>query len=112
MLLEQEPTRQLSTFAGTEFRLPSDRAVMREDNSPVSVAFADPTLRFHGLAGDSYGDATGFFDLSHRQMHRLICRCHHGRHVSGKTAARVVRSIMASGNRSAWLRDRLAHLLG
>jgi hypothetical protein len=54
------------------------------------VAFEDPILRVEGLRGDRVGDAVEFFDLSHDEVHRLVCYCHHGLTVSpGTVAARV-----------------------
>ncbi len=77
-LLRQEPIRLLTTFTNTEYLSPEVRDRLRCDDSPVSVAFADPLLREAGLAGDSYGDAKRFFSLSDRQLHRIVCYCHHG----------------------------------
>lgn len=77
-LLRQEPVRLLTTFRNTEYLSPEVRDRLRCDDSPVSVAFADPLLREAGLPGDSYGDAKRFFSLSDRQLHRIVCYCHHG----------------------------------
>jgi hypothetical protein len=44
-LLERQPHRVLSTFPGTEYQTVEARDVMRDDDSPISVAFADPVLR-------------------------------------------------------------------
>ena len=35
-------------------------------------------LRAEGLRGDRIGDAVEFFDLSHDEVHGLVCYCHHG----------------------------------
>lgn len=77
-LLRQEPVRLLTTFTNTEYLSPELRDRLRCDDSPLSVAYADPLLREAGLAGDTYGDAKRFFSLSDRQMHRIVCYCHHG----------------------------------
>jgi hypothetical protein len=50
---------------------------MRKDQSPISVAFADPQFRAQGLAGDSYGDAYKFFGLDHDRLHGIVCYCHY-----------------------------------
>jgi hypothetical protein len=61
------------------------------------VAFEDPVLRAAGLRGDRVGDAGAFFDLSHRELHRLVCYCHHGRTVSPGTVATRLRMIAQQG---------------
>jgi hypothetical protein len=89
-LLERQPHRPLSTIEGTEFGSRREREAKRADHSPLTVAFEDPVLRAAGLRGDHVGDAVGFFELSHVEVHRLVCYCHHGRTVwPGAVAARV-----------------------
>jgi hypothetical protein len=89
-LLEQQPNRRLSTIDGTEFGSRREREAKRSDHSPLTVASEDPVLRAEGLGGDRVGDAVEFFDLAHREVHRLVCYCHHGLTVlSGSVAARV-----------------------
>jgi hypothetical protein len=77
-LLRQEPVRLLTTFTNTEYLSPELRDRLRCDDSPISVAFADPLMREAGLSGDTYGDAKRFFGLTDRQLHRIVCYCHHG----------------------------------
>jgi hypothetical protein len=63
---------------------------MREDDSPISVAFSDPVLRFQGMADDTYGEAKRFFDLTDRELHHILCHCHVGDTMSaGAAAARI-----------------------
>ena len=89
-LLEQQSERCLSTIEGTEFGDRREREAKRADNSPLAVAFEDPVLRAEGLRGDRVGDAVEFFDLSHDEVHRLVCYCHHGQTVvPGIIATRV-----------------------
>jgi hypothetical protein len=89
-LLEQRPHRRLSTIEGTEFGNRREREAKRADHSPLTVAFEDPVLRAAGLRGDRIGDAVEFFDLSHGEVHRLVCYCHHGQTVlPGSVAARL-----------------------
>ena len=89
-VLERRPERQLCAIEGTEFGTRPEREAKRADNSPLTVAFEDPILRVEGLRGDRVGDAVEFFDLSHDEVHRLVCYCHHGLTVSpGTVAARV-----------------------
>jgi hypothetical protein len=89
-LLEHEPQRRLSSIEGTEFGPRQQRRGKRADNSPLTVAFADPMLRAAGLCGDRVGDAVDFFDLSEGDVHHLVCYCHYGEAVSaGAVAARL-----------------------
>ena len=96
-LLERQPHRRLSTIEGTEFGSRREREAKRADHSPLTVAFEDPVLRASGLRGDRVGDAVGFFDLSHGEVHRLVCYCHHGRTVSSGTVAARVRMMAQQG---------------
>lgn len=94
--LEARGATRLKTLTNVEYALPAHRAPMREDNSALAVAFADPVLRAAGLKGDTYGDAMRFFDLGHGAMHKLVCRCHLGSYVaSDKMGTRIRR--MARG---------------
>jgi hypothetical protein len=89
-LLERQPWRRLSTIEGTEFGSRREREAKRSDHSPLTVAFEDRVLRAEGLRGDRVGDAVEFFDLSHDEVHRLVCYCHYGQPVApGIVATRV-----------------------
>ena len=57
------------------------------------MAFADPVLREQGLESDRVGDAARFFELSHWEVHQLVCSCHYGRTMAAGTAALRVRAI-------------------
>jgi hypothetical protein len=92
-LLERDPDRKLNTFLETEYESDERRAGLRRDDSPISIAFADPVLRAAGLQDDSYGQARKFFDVSDWELHGVVCYCHYGVAVSAKDAARVVRMI-------------------
>jgi predicted protein tyrosine phosphatase len=92
-LLERQPNRHLSTIEGTKFGSRREREAKRSDHSPLTVAFEDPVLRAEGLRGDRVGDAVEFFDLSHGEVHRLVCYCHHGRTVSPGIVAAHVRAM-------------------
>src|SRR5690348_16568334 len=51
-LLQEDAERRLEPLRRLEF-MPKDQAeALRCDNSPISIAFADPVLRAEGLAGD------------------------------------------------------------
>ncbi|MCV9997082.1 hypothetical protein OE766_02340 [Pararhizobium sp. YC-54] len=91
-LLEGESHRLLSTLRETEYQPAAVRAGLRSDNSAITVAFDDPVLRAAGLEGDTYGEAKRFFQLSDRQLHRIVCFCHFGTTVSAETTARYIRA--------------------
>jgi hypothetical protein len=75
-LLEQHtgPVRLLSRM---EYLPESERMLLRDDRSPLTIAYQDAILRSQGLASDRLGDAMTFFDLSAREAHYLLCDCHH-----------------------------------
>ena len=89
-LLERHPG-PLRTIEGIEYGDLKSRSAKRADNSPLWVAFKDPTLRAAGLAGDTVGDATAFFGLSRMDIHGIVCDCHHGRTVAPTLAASHLR---------------------
>ena len=99
-LLERAPERQLSSVEEIEYGTTSQQQAKRADNSALSVAFADPLLRAQGLTSDRVGTAADFFELSHWEIHQLVCSCHYGRTMSAGTAAMRVRA-MARSARSA-----------
>lgn len=93
-LLAREPDRLLNTFPQTEYMNAEVRDSMRCADSALTVAFEDPVLREAGLTDDTYGMARRFFDLSDRQMHWIVCYCHHGMSVRAGVLVSVLRSIM------------------
>ena len=95
-ILEAEPGRRLNTFFETEYQLPVARDTMRSAGSPISIAFADATLRADGLTDDTYGTAKRYFGLNDRQLHQVLCYCHYGSTVSAGTAARALRGVIES----------------
>jgi hypothetical protein len=90
-LLERDPHRSLRALPRVEFVAERDRAGMRDDDSPIAVAFADPVLRAAGLEGDTFGDAQRFFELSWEDAHELLCDCHYVGRLDGETVARRMR---------------------
>jgi hypothetical protein len=91
-LLEREPAR-LRSLGEIEFKTPEERRVLRVNGSPLTVAFSDPVLRADGLSSDMLGEATSYFGLSDRQVHRLLCSCMNGSSIAGDLAARRIRSF-------------------
>ena len=106
-LLDRQPGRSLSALAGTEYRPLPERAAMRADGSPISVAFDDPLLRSEGLKDDSYGEAKRFFELTDGQLHEIVCYCHVGAMMQANRAAHCVRSAIEGRGFFAGLRDSL-----
>ncbi|MCC2651985.1 MAG: hypothetical protein K0Q60_2148 [Microvirga sp.] len=98
-LLESDPNRSLSSLGEIEYKPPAERALIREDNSPLTVAYEDPILRADGLAGDRLGDAMRYFALSDGQAHYALCSCLSGRTMDASTCAQRLRN--ATGN-VAW----------
>ena len=93
ILLEREPERQLSSVEEVEYGTAGEQQAKRADNSALSVAFADPVLRAHGLTSDRVGTAAAFFELSHWEIHQVVCSCHYGRSMAAGTAAMRVRAM-------------------
>jgi hypothetical protein len=92
-LLEAHPA-PLRLFRQVEYMPNGDRAALRCDCSPVTVAYADPVLRAQGLNSDEYGAAVEFFGLSEDDAHHLLCDCHYGlRQPSAQLIAYRVRAI-------------------
>jgi hypothetical protein len=91
------PLRLLSRM---EFLPEHERMLLRDEFSPLTVAFRDPLLRAQGLKGDCLGDAMRFFDLSSREAHYLLCDCHH------YTGA-VTRQMLAERTRSVARRQSM-----
>ncbi|MBB3137528.1 hypothetical protein FHS26_005290 [Rhizobium pisi] len=91
--LEHSPRPFLRTLHETEYKPIADRLALRDDGTPLSVAFADPILRAAGMENDSYGEAKRFFELSDEQLHDLVCFCHFGEQVSAAVIARRLRKM-------------------
>lgn len=98
-LLDADPSRILSTLHETEYLPQTKRASLRCNNSALSIAYNDPVLRAAGLESDTYGEAKRFFELSDRQLHRIVCDCQFGAIVSAGKTARFIRiKHIESGN--------------
>jgi hypothetical protein len=93
MLLARDPERQLASVEEIEYGTVRQQQAKRADGSALSVAFADPVLREQGLESDRVGDAVRFFELSHWEIHQLVCSCHYGRTMAAGTAAVRVRAM-------------------
>lgn len=91
-VLEAAPQCYLRSLYETEYASRRRRYALREDDSPLSVAFQDPVLRAEGLKGDRYRDAIDFFELSDDDLHYLVCYCYHGPTMTPKAVASRVRT--------------------
>ena len=98
--LEREGGRRLKTLFEIEYVSRAERAALRADDSPLSVACGDPRLRAEGLAGDRVGDAVAFFGISEMELHNILCFCYHGETMSAAAAAVRVRAaaVRAEGH--------------
>jgi hypothetical protein len=109
MLLEQEPSRTLKPLVRVEFLPRREREMLRRDESPLTVAYADPVLRHEGLDSDCLGAAMDFFDLSDREAHYLLCDCHYhgGMTMTPDTVSKRIQGIASRLTmREVWTRVR------
>ncbi len=90
--LEREGGRRLNTLFEIEYAPRAERAALRAEDSLLTVAFNDPRLRAEGLAGDTVGDAVAFFGISERELHDILCFCHHGATMAADAAAVHIRA--------------------
>ena len=95
LALEKRQDSHLCTLRETEHKLPKEQATLREENSPLTVAFEDPVLRSAGLASDQFGEVARFFELSPWQLHNVVCSCHFGETVAAEVVAARVRHLSA-----------------
>ncbi len=108
-VVEQDPAKSLKPLIRVEFMPKRERLLLRRDDSPLAVAFADPVLRQEGLVGDSLGTAMEFFDLSDREAHYLLCDCHYhgGLMMTPETVAKRLRGVASRVTfRELWDRMR------
>jgi hypothetical protein len=94
-LLNRDPNRRLKALSRVEFYPERERAQLRDENTPISVAAADPVLREAGLHGDTLGDAQTFFELSAAEAHYLLCDCHFIGQMDGKGVAQRIKAVAA-----------------
>lgn len=91
-LLEATP-RRVRSLPEVELLPQSERAAARAEGSAVALAFADPSFRTAGLAGDRFGDARAFFELSEREAHSILCSCMLGGEPTSARVAAAVRRV-------------------
>jgi hypothetical protein len=90
LALEKRRGVRLRTLRETEYRPAKEQSALRQENSPLTVAFEDPVLR---SANDTFGEVARFFGLSHWQLHEVVCNCHFGETVASEAVAARVRRL-------------------
>lgn len=113
MEAESEPVRLFSTM---ECYPKKRRLALRQEGSPLAIAFKDSIFRLEGLSGDTVGDGVSFFKLSLSEAHELLCDCHYGGvlHFGQPISEQVSRRArsLAAKHSFAELRDRVTSWLG
>ena len=107
-LLEADPERRLRALHEIEYLSQAQRRGCRADDSPLSVAYADPVLRSAGLKSDNVGDCRDFFELSDDQIHHAFCSCHVGIRLSSRRAAQRLRHMFRAESFRRKVTDGLA----
>lgn len=108
-VLDRNPARCLAALTETEHLHPAVRDEARAAGSALTIAFEDPMLRAAGLKSDTYGEAMRFFELSHWQLHDVVCSCHVGATMRADWAANRIRRMIGGGKFSAWLKALFVH---
>ena len=98
--LERLGDAPLRTLRETEHEHYYERLKMREDYSPLAVAFDEPVLRSAGLKDDTFGEAARFFSLTDWELHNILCYCHFGTTVSAREVATRVRAMQQHADAS------------
>src|SRR6478609_1313101 len=93
LALEKRRGVRLRTLRETERKPVTEQSTLRQENSPLTVAFEDPVLRSAGLTNDTFGEVARFFGLSHWQLHEVVCNCHFGETVASEAVAARVRRL-------------------
>jgi hypothetical protein len=94
LVLEKRKGARLRTLREIEYRPVKEQSALREENSPLTVAFEDPVLRSAGLRNDTLGEGARFFGLSPAQLHEMVCYCHFGETVATEVVAARVRRLL------------------
>ncbi len=110
--LERAPQRRLRSLYETEYASRRRRYALREVNSPLTIAFQDPVLRAEGLRSDRYGDTLKFFELSHGELHHIVCYCHHGPTMTPKAVACRVRAAAGQTERKSFVQKIIPVWMG
>ncbi len=97
-------TGRIRLFSRMEYLPKKDRMLLRDEESPLCLAFDDAVLRSQGLKSDRLGDAMEFFDLTTGEAHRLLCDCHYSGTINSQAIAdRARRLANRKGLRDLWI---------
>jgi hypothetical protein len=96
---------RIRLFSMMEYVPVRERVKLRQDESPLSIAYRDPQLRQQGLNGDRLGDAIAFFDLSMREAHHLFCDCNYSGAITPGAVAMRARQLAQKRTLSQIWRD-------
>lgn len=94
--LDRDPMRVLQPLPEIEWIAPAQRAGLRLENSPLSIAFGEPSLRAAGLSSDRLGDALAFFDMTEAEAHDALCSCRYGRMMTADAVSRRLAKLKRS----------------
>ncbi len=89
----EEHGNSVQLLTRMEYAPLQQRYELREDQSPLWLAYQDERFREEGLASDKLGDIMNFFQLSDREAHHLLCYCHYAGRVTSKMVAERARDL-------------------
>ncbi len=89
----EEHDNSVQLLSRMEYTPSQQRYDLREDQSPLSLAFQDLRFREEGLSIDRLGDIMNFFQLSDGEAHHLLCYCHYSGRVTSKMVAERAREL-------------------
>lgn len=95
--LDRDPARILHPLPEIEWVAPAQRASLRVEGSPLTVAYADPALRAAGLVSDKLGDGLAFFEMTEAEAHDTLCSCRYGRTMTAVAASRRIAKLKGGG---------------
>ncbi len=95
--LNKDPGRILHPLPEIEWVAPAQRASLRVEGSPLTVAFNDPALRAAGLVSDQLGDGLAFFEMTEAEAHDTLCSCRYGRTMTAGAASRRIGKLKGGG---------------
>lgn len=92
-VLEKEPDRRLRPLLRVELYAERERDLLRGDETPLALAYADPVMRADGLSSDRLGDARTYFGLGGGDIHALVCDCRYQGRMRASDVARRLRAL-------------------
>jgi hypothetical protein len=99
--LNKDAARILHPLPEIEWVAPAQRASLRVEGSPLTVAFNDPALRAAGLTSDRLGDGLAFFEMTEAEAHDTLCSCRYGRTMTAGAASKRIGKLKGGGIFSA-----------